>query len=117
MVRKRPVKTAVVIFAREPVPGRVKTRLAAAIGEAGAARVYAALLERALEVAAETAFDLVVSYAEAPSPAWTADHSQRWEVQRGGDLGERMRDTFDRRFGEGCDLRGHRRVGLPVAAG
>ena len=97
------MKTAVVVFAREPLPGRVKTRLAAAIGEAAAARVYAALLEHTLAVAAETAIDLVVSYAEGPSPAWTADHAQRWEVQRGGDLGERMRDAFARRFGEGCD--------------
>jgi rSAM/selenodomain-associated transferase 1 len=91
----------VVVFAREPLPGRVKTRLAAAIGEGAAASVYAALLERTVAVAAGTDFDLVVSYAEAPSPAWTADLTQRWEVQRGGDLGERMRDAFDRRFGEG----------------
>jgi len=97
------VKTAVVVFAREPLPGRVKTRLAAAIGEAAAASVYAALLERTVAVAAGTSFDLVVSYAEAPSSEWTADHTQRWEVQRGGDLGERMRDSFDRRFREGRD--------------
>jgi len=97
------VKTAVVVFAREPVPGRVKTRLAAEIGEVGAARVYAALFDRALEVVAGVGFDLVVSYAEAPSPEWTADHPQRWEVQRGGDLGARMSDAFDRRFGEGSD--------------
>lgn len=103
MVRKRPVKTAVVVFAREPVPGRVKTRLAAAIGEAAACSVYAALLERTLAVAAEAGFDLVVSFAEPPSPGWTAGHAQRWEVQRGDDLGARMRDAFDLRFGDGFD--------------
>lgn len=103
MVRKRPVKTAVVVFAREPVPGRVKTRLAAAIGEAAACSVYAALLERTLAVAAEAGFDLVVSFAEPPSPGWTAGHAQRWEVQREDDLGARMRDAFDRRFGAGSD--------------
>jgi len=103
VVRKRPVKTAVVVFAREPVPGRVKTRLAAAIGEAAACSVYAALLERTLAVAADAGFDLVVSFAEPPSPGWTAGHAQRWEVQRGDDLGARMRDAFDRRFGDGFD--------------
>ena len=97
------MKTAVVVFAREPVPGRVKTRLAAAIGEVGACSVYAALLEHTLSVAAGLGFDMVVSFAEPPSPVWTAGHAQRWEVQRGDDLGARMRDAFDRRFGEGYD--------------
>ena len=97
------MKTAAVVFAREPVPGRVKTRLAAAIGEAAACSVYAALLERTLAVTADAGFDLVVSFAEPPSPGWTAGHAQRWEVQRGDDLGARMRDAFDRRFGDGFD--------------
>jgi rSAM/selenodomain-associated transferase 1 len=37
-----------ILFAREPVPGRVKTRLIPALGAAGAARLYARLLGLAL---------------------------------------------------------------------
>jgi uncharacterized protein len=39
------------VFAREPVPGLVKTRLIPALGASGAARLYSALLERAVNAA------------------------------------------------------------------
>ena len=97
------MNTVVVVFAREPVPGRVKSRLAEAIGERSAARIYAALLEQTLEVAEASAFDVVVSLAEAPTRAWIDTHDERWEVQHGADLGARMGDAFQRRFGEGYD--------------
>src|SRR5258706_8956914 len=41
----------VIVFARAPVPGQVKTRLVARIGEARAARLQAALTEQALRTA------------------------------------------------------------------
>lgn len=95
------MRTALVVFGREPVPGRVKTRLAAEIGVRGAARVYENLLEHTLEIAARSGLDLVVSLAEEPSAGWREGHEMVWEVQRGDDLGARMQDAFDRRFGEG----------------
>lgn len=85
------------------MPGRVKSRLAEAIGERSAARVYAALLEQTLEVTGASTFDVVESLAEEPTRAWIDTHDERWEVQRGADLGARMRDAFQRRFGEGFD--------------
>jgi len=45
-----PVRTA--ILARAPVPGQAKSRLIPALGEAGAARLQARLLERAVSTAA-----------------------------------------------------------------
>ena len=97
------MKTVVVVFAREPVPGRVKSRLAEAIGERPAARVYAVLLERTLEVAGASRFDVVVSLAETPTPAWIDNREELWEVQPGVDLGARMYDAFERRFRENYD--------------
>ena len=97
------MSTAVVVFAREPVPGEVKTRLAAEAGERVASRVYSVLLDRTLAAAAASSFDLVVSLAEAPSRKWSTSLGWRWEVQEGNDLGARMRDAFDRRFGEDYD--------------
>jgi rSAM/selenodomain-associated transferase 1 len=97
------VKTAAVVFAREPVPGRVKTRLAASIGGIAAAGVYAALLENTLAVAAGAECNLVIALAESPSQIWAEDLGLRWEVQRGAELGTRMRNAFELRFSEGCD--------------
>lgn len=97
------MKAAIVVFAREPLQGRVKTRLAAEVGEGAAARVYAALLDQTLLVAADPDFDVTVSLAEEPSASWTEQCARTWEVQCGGDLGARMRDAFDRRFREGYE--------------
>ncbi len=98
------MKGSVVVFAREPVPGRVKTRLAAAVGERAAARLYAVLLKRTLAVVAASPFDAVVSVAEEPSEEWIGGLELRWEVQPESDLGGRMEDAFNRRFGEGADV-------------
>lgn len=46
-------KRALVIFARLPVPGKVKTRLAAAVGNAAACTFYKAAAEHALQEAAK----------------------------------------------------------------
>jgi glycosyltransferase A (GT-A) superfamily protein (DUF2064 family) len=40
---------SLVVFARSPVAGRAKTRLASALGDQAAARLYAAFLEDQLE--------------------------------------------------------------------
>jgi len=41
----------IVVFAKAPVPGRVKTRLIPALGEAGAAHLAERMLEQALQQA------------------------------------------------------------------
>ena len=93
----------IVVFGREPVAGRVKTRLAAGVGEEAAARIYAVLLDHVLETAADAGARVVLSLAEAPSPVWAARLGVPFEIQRSGDLGERMADAFARRFAEGED--------------
>lgn len=91
------------MFGREPLPGRVKSRLATAIGPEAAARVYEELLRYTLRVAAG-AGGVVLSLADAPSEGWfpVQEPPPFLEVQRGADLGERMGDAFARRFDEGA---------------
>jgi len=92
-----------VVFGREPVPGRVKTRLARETGVERAAAVYAALLERTLAAAVATGVPVVLSLAEACTGAWAPPPGLRVEVQGHGDLGQRMLEAFSRRFAEGVD--------------
>lgn len=80
------------IFARLPVPGKVKTRLIPALGEEGAARLYARLLAQTVEVAKESDldFELRVTGGEV-----TAFHELFGDdtvvVDQGeGDLGAKM---------------------------
>ena len=94
----------VVVFGREPIPGQVKTRLAAAIGADRAAAVYEVLLEHTLSTASSSGARVVLSLAEQPSEQWTdAGAVDHIEVQPTGSLGSRLFEAFRRRFVEGED--------------
>jgi uncharacterized protein len=84
------------VVAKAPVPGRVKTRLAAAIGMEAAARVAAAALLDTL-VVSRAAFDechlaLDGDLRGASSERALRDELEGWHVhpQRGSSLGERL---------------------------
>lgn len=82
MSSRADTRTKVIVFARAPRAGRVKTRLIPLLGEQGAARLHARLLRRALATALEA--DL------GPVELWTMRR------QRGADLGARMYHAFAR---------------------
>ena len=85
----------VAVFAKAPRPGAVKTRLAGFLGEEGAARLHARLVEHALAMALDAAVGPVELWA-APSldDPFFAECARRHGVslrdQGDGDLGARM---------------------------
>ncbi len=91
------------IFAREPVSGRVKTRLAEGTDAETAAAVYSALLEHTIETARATGIEVMISLAGEPTSGWAAGLEIPFEVQSGGDLGVRMSECFEHRFSKGHD--------------
>jgi len=92
-----------VIFAREPVPGQVKTRLARGTDADTAIAVYTTLLEHTIETARATEIEVMISLAGTPTPGWAAGLGLQFEVQGRGDLGFRMAECFDRRFSIGVE--------------
>lgn len=85
----------VVVFAKAPQPGRVKTRLIPALGAAGAARLAARMLEHTLAQALAAGIGTVeLRMSPAPgSPAWAATPlppAISCRDQGDGDLGARM---------------------------
>ncbi|MEE4250204.1 MAG: TIGR04282 family arsenosugar biosynthesis glycosyltransferase [Alcanivoracaceae bacterium] len=89
--------TAVAIFARPPVAGQVKTRLAATLGDAAALDVYRRLLAMTLESASGSGYPCVM-FAAAPSAelARMADeYGVSFRLQQGHGLGERMVRAID----------------------
>lgn len=94
--------TRVALFAKAPVPGQVKTRLAADIGPEAAVLHYRRV---GLAVASAVAgdFPLTVWYdppgAEALMRAWLG--ALPYRLQRGCDLGERMQRAFCAHFARG----------------
>jgi rSAM/selenodomain-associated transferase 1 len=93
--------SCIVVFGRQPVPGRVKTRLASAIGANAAADIYAALLNHTLAVAAATGKEVVLSLADEIRDGWRPPPGAKVELQGEGGLGDRMAESFNRRFAEG----------------
>jgi rSAM/selenodomain-associated transferase 1 len=80
-------KTPVAVFVRAPIAGRTKTRLATALGEQGAAALYAAFLRDTLtKVRAEPLLQATLWAASAEDAAFF-EHAR---TQPDGDLGERM---------------------------
>ncbi len=96
-----------ILFARYPVAGRVKTRLIPALGAEGAAALHRRLVLRTLrtaEVAARRAgSELEIRFdggSEAAMAHWLGDG---WVCRRqgDGDLGQRMASAFEDSFKEG----------------
>lgn len=93
------------IFAKFWQPGAVKTRLAATVGEAAAARVHEACLRTLLERFAGVAERCVLAFAPADRrPEFAAVATERWalEPQDSGDLGRRMASHFALAFATGA---------------
>lgn len=87
--------TRIVIFAKAPRPGAVKTRLIPALGSAGAARLAERMLIRTLDEALAADLGAVELCADPPfnDSAWHGVHlplGVRTSAQGAGDLGDRM---------------------------
>jgi rSAM/selenodomain-associated transferase 1 len=99
----------VLVFVRAPERGAVKTRLAAAIGDEAALRIYRRLAEHTLREAAALARD-GVQLRVHHTPAHAGDAVRAWLgagpvylPQAEGDLGARMEDAFARAFAAGAE--------------
>lgn len=92
----------IVVFGREPVPGRVKTRLARALGAESAAAVYAVLLRHTLDESLGTGLPVTLALAEPSSGAYRPPVGVRLAVQIPGTLGERLAAAFADRFAGGA---------------
>jgi len=85
----------ILVFARAPVAGEVKTRLAAHIGKQAAASVYRQLLCATLDMASASGLaPLELHVASQPGHPLFQSLADRWpleiRLQQGVDLGQRM---------------------------
>jgi len=92
-------KNVLIIFTRNPELGKVKTRLAATVGNEAALEIYKFLISHIVEVSEKIEVDKYVFYSESiqENDAW--DNSVfRKKLQHGDDLGERMNIAFEQLF-------------------
>lgn len=92
-----------VVFLRKPVLGRVKTRLAATIGDREALRIYRELVGVTLLAAAQVNSERRLFWTEDGLDESLADDTLFTHfAQQGNDLGERMAAAFSVSFAEGA---------------
>ena len=99
MPRIKP-QTALLIFAKAPVPGQVKTRLIPALGATGATEIHNELLRQTLAMARRSSIQALTLCCapDARHPAlleYAERFALRLEDQVDGDLGERMRFALE----------------------
>lgn len=98
------MKKALIIFVRNPVLGKVKTRLARTIGDAKALNIYIELLSHTISITSYILCDKFVYYSDF------IDVSDGWDnrifekrLQEGHDLGLRMKHAFNELLHSGYD--------------
>lgn len=98
-------KKRLIIFAKNPELGKVKTRIAKTLGNEVALAIYFQLLEHTKAQTKDLeAVEKVVYYSESleADDLWSSGEFDK-RVQKGGDLGERMYNAFKDAFNEGCE--------------
>jgi rSAM/selenodomain-associated transferase 1 len=101
------MKKGLIVFAREPVPGKVKTRLAASVGDQAAADLYEEMLQAVLKTTRKLDdVETVVFWAcdDETLPRLTENYDCSSRLQNSGDLGQRMQAAFEAMFANGCQL-------------
>lgn len=87
-------RRSLIVFGRTPRPGKVKTRLIPALGEAGATAVYRRLLQAALRAGRDCDCDRRELWLEGPLTPAMRELANRFGFglrhQPSGDLGARM---------------------------
>ena len=114
---------AVILFARDPVEGQVKTRLSSLLDAPSILSLYCHFLRDSIEkICSVKDTDRFIGIASDPKTTYFDEVSQSYPVrlfvQKGEDLGERMRQAFADRFEEGYErvvIIGSDSPTLPVA--
>lgn len=97
-------KEALIIFIKNPVLGKVKTRLAATVGNEKALEIYRLLQARTNKITSPLIQDKWLFYSDEieTNDTWGNDEYHK-QVQQGNDLGEKMLNAFKHCFDLGYE--------------
>lgn len=88
-------KNALIIFVKNVIPGQVKTRLAATLGNDVAMDIYQQLLKNLKNNIQSLDAGKIIFYSEfIEDDIWDSSIFKK-NIQQGNDLGERMKNAFD----------------------
>lgn len=88
-------KNALIVFAKNPLPGKVKTRLAKSTGDKFALKIYKRMLENSYLVTKSLKCKKYLFLSEKRNNTLFDDSFEQL-LQSGNDLGERMKNAFSK---------------------
>ena len=95
------------LFVRHPIQGRVKTRLARDLGDAGACSLYKAIVSDILQNLKASGFPFIIFHDGNDDfvtlPAEWTEHASGIAKQTGVCIGERMSKAFEELFAAGAE--------------
>ncbi len=96
------MRNALIIFVRNPVLGKVKTRLAATLGNENALEIYKQLLQHTHDITQSLPYQKFIFFADYinENDLWENDSYVK-QLQHGDDLGSRMANAFSQLFDDG----------------
>ncbi|HZB11494.1 MAG TPA: TIGR04282 family arsenosugar biosynthesis glycosyltransferase [Chryseolinea sp.] len=96
------MKQLLIVFIKNPILGKVKTRLAASLGDQKALRVYKKLLDHTLRITGNLEYDKIVYYSDfVPEQDEWLSAGFKQGLQIGQDLGQKMENAFEEGFRTG----------------
>jgi len=99
--KKRKENNLLIVFVKNIILGKVKTRLAKTIGDVGAFNIYYELFSITEKASQKVDVDRHIYFSDVIIPSkWEGDNKF---VQEGEDLGIRMRNAFQNGFEEGYE--------------
>lgn len=97
-------KSALIIFQKNAVLGKVKTRLSADVGDEVAMEIYQQLVRHTHDVCASVPVQKFLFFSDFISDDISEfGQDYQFEVQSGNDLGSRMENAFQRLFSKGYE--------------
>lgn len=97
------MRPALIVFAKVPRPGAVKTRLSPPLTPSEAAELYDAFLHDALEIYERVDADVRLYLVDGPTETEQYPRLETFFQQTGEGLGERMSNAFAETFSAGYD--------------
>lgn len=101
-------RRSLIVFAKAPRPGKVKTRLAADVGADEATRIYRSMGRQIVDAVRGGRYSVRIHHdppeAAHEVAAWLGARSLSFHAQTAGDLGARMADAFEQCFGEADEV-------------
>lgn len=97
-------KRALIIFQKNAILGKVKTRISVDVGDISAMEIYLELVRHTHQVCQEVDVPKFLFFSDF-IPDDTSEFGQEYafEVQEGNDLGSRMENAFERIFSKGYE--------------